>query len=679
MATREEMIRDLMAADQQSLSANARPSREQMIKDLMGADERAPAQAQDGANDYVVAAERGVLQGARPFVAGVGGAIGNTIGRLERGGWEEPLADKLGGAVDALKSGFTDSRQAARAEESDLQSRRPWLTGVADVGGALLTAPLLAAKGAQAAAQVASKAPTGAGLLTRMATSVGNTGRMLGQGAGQAAKVGGLMGTTQALGHADSLGEAATMIGGGAILGGGSQVGLNAISKAAPAVWGAVKAGSKKVASGLTGVTEKEITTYASRANEVKKLIGDAGGSMSDAADAVREGITRDLQTTRQRLGSQIGQALKSEKYAATKVNGAPLLQKLDEALAKVGDVTARFRPDEINELKNLRDLVAQSMDETGGVGLQTLSQLKEELQAIAKPSYMNGAKIFPKGDLAASGAKGAAGEARRLLNAAAPEIKAANDQLRRLHLIEEGMNRNLIQVGKSEAALVSAGSGANPRNAKYLSAIDEITGGTAVRQAENLAAARSFGNPQLLPVDTTGKALARMATGGGVGTVLAGPIGGVIGTAATSPAALKAGLDIGRGVAKAASAVGRGVSGAMPEVSAGTSRAALAGAGVRGRASLRSVPIERVAELDRESSRSSNYQEKPLRGREKWVSDGFNRIANESPELAGMRDEMTADPKIRLMLMQASDLKPGSAALKKTLEQIRAEMGKRR
>jgi hypothetical protein len=627
---------------------------------------RAPAQSQenDGLKDVAVAAERGVLFGARPFVAGVGGAVGKTIGRLERD-TNESFTDKLKGAAGAFTSGFKEARGEAQTEEADLQTRRPGLVMAGDIGGAVMTAPLMAAKGLQA----------GGGLL---------------KGAGQAAKIGAITGGSQALGHADSVGEGLQMIGTGALTGAAVQTGFNAASKVAPAVWSGIKSGAKKVASGLTGVSEKEISTYATRADEVKKMISESGGNISDAADTVRESISRDVQVARQKLGGQIGAALKSEKYANTAVDARPMLQKIDDVISSVGDVTARFRPDEINELKNLRDLVAGSIDDAGRVGLNTLNDIKEELQAIAKPSYNNGSRIFPKGDLAAKASKGAAAEARRLLNEAAPEIKAANDQLRRLHIIEEGINKNLIRAGRSESALLAAGSGSNPRNLKYLQSVDEITGGNAVHQAENLAAARSFNDTQLLPVDSTGKAVARMMTGGGVGTIVGGPVGGIIGTAATSPAALKYGIEAGRAISRAGQVVGKGASSVIPQAPSGTGRAAASAASVR-RSPLRTVVksngdvASNSSEIDRESDGSYKdgpypRVETPIRGIPKWTNDGFNKIqASVDPEFGAVieakKDELMRSSRAKRLFLAASDLKPGSKAMQSVIAKLKTEL----
>lgn len=507
-----------------------------------------PTLGDDAATLY----QKNILFGARPFVAGIGGGIGAAIAEATRPDKDRLFVEGLVDTTNAFENAFKKNRIDARAEEAAAEKRSPKLaTGMA-IGTALGTAPLFAGKmfqGAQAVNAASKAAPVfeGAGLAVRMGNAVANTGRVAFANTGQAAKLGGAFGLANALGHADNLKDAATMIGGGALLGAGTQVAGNVLSAAAPVVIEATKKGALKTASALTGISEKEIQTYVSRAAEVKDLLKKSGGDIGGAADQMRETVTRQIQVARQKLGNQIGKALDDPKYWNKTVDGKPILTALDEAISKVSATSARFRPNEINELKNLRDLVRESIGEDGRVALRLLSDLKEELQAIAKPSYMNGSTIFPRGDLAAKASKNAAGEARRLLNAAAPEIEQANAQLARLHRIEELMNKNLIRAGKPESALLAAGSGNNPRNARILKQLDAITGGDAVRQAENLAAARTFGNTQLLPIDATGKAAARMAAAGIAGTAIGGPMLGAATTALTSPASLKLGLDITR------------------------------------------------------------------------------------------------------------------------------------
>jgi hypothetical protein len=83
----------------------------------------------------------------------------------------------------------------------------------------------------------------------------------------------------------------------------------------------------------------------------------------------------------------------------------------------------------------------------------------------------------------------------------------------------------------------------------------------------------------------------------------------------------------------------------------------------------------------DMEPSQPPTYQEQPkeptpLKGPEKWVADGFSKVAEHNPGLSNARDQMLSDPKIKHLLMQASDLKPGSKAMRSIIAQIKAELG---
>jgi hypothetical protein len=357
----------------------------------------------------------------------------------------------------------------------------------------------------------------------------------------------------------------------------GGMIGMSVQSaplavKALSATGSAMKRGVKNVASALTGVEKKTIDVYSQRADEVLALKKASGGDSAVAADQLRAQNTKDIQVARQTLNGQISDALSNPEYSEVRIDAKPIVNEIEKSLASVGNVKAKFRPDELNELKNVRDLVTQSLDKNGKIDLRTLSDIKEELQNIAKPSYNNGAQIFSRGDLAAQASKNAAAEARRLLNDAAPEIRDANAQLSTLHRIEERMNKNLIREGKPESALIAAGAGKNPRNAKTLAVLDRITGGNSLRQAENLAAGKTFWDPALLPEDFSGKAAARMLAGGGAGTVMAGPVGGLAGTALTSPATLKLGLDISRFSGRLSKAIGNKI----PNMPVGLGQAAV-------------------------------------------------------------------------------------------------------
>lgn len=124
-------------------------------------------------------------------------------------------------------------------------------------------------------------------------------------------------------------------------------------------------------------------------------------------------------------------------------------------------------------------------------------------------------------------------------------------------------------------------------------------------------------------------------------------------------------------------------VSGALTSAARATSAAAKAPATVLGAAETfgagvgRFTPATAAAsngELDRDSSKSA--QEPPLRGKDKWASDGFDKLVSHGA--SGLdRDTLLQDPKTKELLIRASDLKPGSKAMDKLLEQIKERSSK--
>lgn len=492
------------------------------------------------ASDFFSKFQEGALMGAKPFVAGVAGGLGSLSG---------------GGS---FSEGYKGARDEARQEEETISKRSPTASILGNLSGAVLTAPMLAARGLKAAVLAKD-----AGLAAR-----------LGAGLGESARVGAMLGGAEALGHADTAGQAVEMVGKNMALGAGLQLAGNTASVVAPKVINAAKSAATWVSSGLTGVPKQEIKTLADRAEKVSALMKRHGGVVSEAADEVRTATMKEIQVTRQTLNNQISEALAAPQYQNVSIDASAVMQKLEEALNKSSKITAAYNPGEINELKNVIDTTKQFIGPDGKISIQDLHEIKQQLQKAASSSYDKGTVIFPRGEIAARASKGAAAEARRLLDVAVPEMKQANQQLSRLHVIEEQMNKNLIKAGKPEAALLAAGSGVNSRSERLLASLDNMTGGKALERAQDLSAGRRFYNSDMFPADFNGKAAARVLTPLAAGTALGNPLLGVVGSALTSPTALKYEILAGRGLSKGANAVGRGLMSLVPEAGAG--RAAL-------------------------------------------------------------------------------------------------------
>lgn len=66
-----------------------------------------------------------------------------------------------------------------------------------------------------------------------------------------------------------------------------------------------------------------------------------------------------------------------------------------------------------------------------------------------------------------------------------------------------------------------------------------------------------------------------------------------------------------------------------------------------------------------------------PQKGPEKWANDGFEKLIEHSSELKDKRDIIFADPKLKELLIQASDLKPGTKAMEDIKTKIKSRVSK--
>lgn len=308
----------------------------------------------------------------------------------------------------------------------------------------------------------------------------------------------------------------------------------------------------KFVASQLSGIPEKDIETYAKRTDEINKLIKESGGDVSVAADQIRGDVQRGIQSAKGKLNNEIKASLSTFPTERT-FDIAPVIEKLESAKSSLNK---NYKGSAIQEIDDM--IASIKADNPGNLAnAQSLNEAKKFLQDNAQSAYIKNGQIFTRAGEAANAARDAGALARRDLNKIAPIVRDANDQLSRLHRIESTLNKNLITPGKSDAALLAAGSGTNTRNSKMLQRLGEIAGVDALGGAENLSSAKQFANPGLLPVDFTGKAVARQAAAGVAGGVLGGPIAAIAAALATSPASIKK-------MIQAKSAIGK----ILPEVS---------------------------------------------------------------------------------------------------------------
>lgn len=466
--------------------------------------------------------EKGLTLGLRPAVAGVGEAISQVGGDIAIG---KGISESLSKASDS----YTRGRKEALAEQDMATSEYPYITGAADIAGSIAPAMALG---------------VGKGLTTGA------------QKLASALKFGAGQGAAQAVSEAQTIGESAKTIGKGAALGAGAFGVGKGIEKAAPVVGKGVstlmdyvgdkaKTGFVKVANALTGVTEQNIKTFVDHNDAINKMIQESGGNIGVAADKVREGLSKQIQNFRQSQNQKISEAL--DKLTPDKtISADPVINALDKMKARINP---NLNPEEIIRVEDLMSKIISVSDNHGMVNPKEMYEIQNFLYDSAKGAYMKGGQIFMPGKIEQQAAKAAAREAKIILDKEIPDLRAANEQLSKLHKIEENINKNLIAPGKPEAALLAAGGATTGRNRNQtnLDVLGNILGKDVTGEAQKLSATAAFANPQFMPMSAGGTtSTSRTLMGAATGGILAGPVGGAIGAALTSPAALKQAINAG-------------------------------------------------------------------------------------------------------------------------------------
>lgn len=461
----------------------------------------------------------------------------------------------------------------------------------------------------------------------------------------------------------NAAGEAATA----AAIGAGAE----GINSTAEALWPKAKAIGAKIGNLWTGVPKTEIQTFGERAPEVEQMMTEADDSLPTAADNVRTGYQKDIQATRQRLNKQVADAIAAQPKPAS----ASIQPIIDELQAQKAKLDPTFHSEAIAGIDDLIDKVKQGQvlapGQAGlGVGkgktnAYSMNLIKQLLQDRAKASYVEKGQMFQSAPQTARAAKSAAAVARGIFNDMVPDAAEANSQLEALHNIDDDLNDNLIKPGKSDSALMAAGSGANQRNAELLDDLGKITGTDMRRQAENLAAARTFNKPSWDPREMNGKSVFRAGMGalaGGVAAHESGQpweAGAIAGATLASPAALKLAIKTGRPIVGAVKSVG-------PAALAATSKAAPFIAGG-------TMDVLRGAQPDAAPAPNQLADRSPARGHDAWAQDGLQKLGIQDP---GVAARLMADPKSRDLLIQAHTLPAGHKKLQVILNQIQSKWG---
>lgn len=454
-------------------------------------------------------------------------AVGSILPDPSAGVDEE--LKKQGFNISQPESDYVSLRDADIKRQLGLQERNPIASGIGS--GIGLISGGLAGGSALGAAVPALKIAKGSGLISNIAKSAGQGA--ITSGAYNPGDVEGEISPLQVRDRA----QAAAM--GGVV--GGAVPGVMALP-------GLAKKGLTSAASKLSGLAKHDIETYAKHTDEINRIIKESGGNLAEMADNVRGEISGGIQKYRQGLNEAIGKELQAAPKDAA-LSAKPMLSSLKDSLDKVDK---DLNPEQHKYISELIQKIGAKTNEAGNINLQDAHKLTEFLQGEAK---YNPGGIFPKGDQYAKAAKAAAAKGREIRNLGSEkiggEVKKGYQALSQLHDIEKNINKNLISPGKADAALFSAASGANPRNAKVLQELSDLTGVDAMGKARLASAARTFGSPDLIPSPNNGAALARLAVGGAAGGLLGASSGeghsksgSALGAAAASPLTVKAGIN---------------------------------------------------------------------------------------------------------------------------------------
>jgi len=352
---------------------------------------------------------------------------------------------------------------------------------------------------------------------------------------------------------------------------------------------------TKGIAASVTGISEKELVEYATNTDKINKIIKEHGDDIPQLVDAARERIGNAIMSKKKGLNADITKAIFStqEKKGAQIAAEEAKVADLVDSFSKRGltndpaEGTLRGAINNLEKMKNQKTIditeirnglikekdklhpqlsadtaneiqsIVNKLDEVAPdkkMDLFDLYSFQKKLQEEAQPHFLSPGQIFyPKDDVARI-ARSAYKTTRDLLNKSSPEIALANQELQRLHAIEDLFLKrsNVLKMGASPESFLSAGSGVAARPERSLTKLGEwLNTDAPIRLAKEAAAARTFANPPWIPFGTTGLTGTRQnlgqllvaATASAVSEITNfghSPTVGLFSAAASSPAALK-------------------------------------------------------------------------------------------------------------------------------------------
>jgi hypothetical protein len=570
--------------------------------------------------------------------------------------YEEPQGPEQAGAFDRFKERVTDPQRWAAVLKGEGPYAQKSVQG---------TAPLMMPGGAiPKLTRAASALSEG----TSIAHALGRTALSTGQGAVMSA-----LDSQEGESWQDKIDRAKE----GGELSGKIQLAVEAI----PVVGKTLGYAGRKIGAAISGVDENILSNYAKRTDEVNDIIKQSGGDITAAADQVRTELSEGIQRTKRALNSQISKTLESAAPEAS-ISVDRILKSLKAAKEKLNP---NFKAGAIADLDDMIRSI-ESEAQGGLVNVSSLYQIKQFLRENSKGAYNKGGQIFSRASEASRAAKDAAFQASDMLKPVAGAISKADQQLSKLHSIEARLNRNLLAPGKPDGALLAAGSGANARNAATLRELEKISGVPVAQRAQDLATAKAFASPSLMPTDFTGKAAARILLPAGVGYAAGDKEGAAVAAGLASPMAMKLGINL--------ASIPKGVVAhlGLPKFADFIRKNPLAAqtvvqlvAGQIRRENRPEITPE-VQEYFRDNPKLLQDVQDPkvrariqqagrapaAKGESKWAQDGAKKLGL-SPDLAA---KALQSKQAKRLLIEASDLPAGSKRLQAIKNQLSKEIG---
>ena len=320
------------------------------------------------------------------------------------------------------------------------------------------------------------------------------------------------------------------------------------------------KAGNAFAVAGefMTGVPKKVMSTYSKNADEVMDFARGFGGETANAemADATKKSIMAKIQSARRELSGRISKAIegRQDRYDVGHV--------INDLQNTLNNMNQQAEPAETKEIQSMLDRLNGYLGNRRGQGADgnisdtaTISEIynaKKLMNKLSSPRIEDG-KIFAPTDAASRAAGKAARQLRALIVEHGGDIKDVDRDYQILHYVEKKMNKNLLSPDKNASELIAAGSGRNQTARKQLDILSKVTGKNVTSEADRLAAAQTFRDPNYLPTSSKGSVLAKGTVLGAAGLLslghvpYAGPaVAGAV-ALATSPKVLKFMIDSGR------------------------------------------------------------------------------------------------------------------------------------